>query len=206
MKWTGVIAGLSLAGFCSLGGTASGQPVADQPAYKIGDKWTYKQVETASGKTQDWSRQIAEVGPGNRLLVRLEDGRTQEYDNAMNWAPTGPETARVLLKFPLKVGSSWSYTATPNPTSNARENGEAKVVAYESITVPGGTFDCYRIDAQSTVSVRAYNAHRQWSRWYCPAIKWIAKEQLEANIFDPGKGGGTKTVTTSELTAFNPAQ
>jgi hypothetical protein len=189
-----------------LGERAWAQPTSDRPDYKVGDKWTYRMVETVADKTSEWSREITEVGPGNRLLVRLEDGKTNEYDDAMNFAPTGPEDARVLVKFPLKVGASWTFTFKPNTTSNIRENGEAKVVTYESITVPAGKFDCYRVDAKSTAAVRAYNATRQWSRWYCPAIKWIAKEQLETNVFDPTKGGGTRTVATSELTTFSPAK
>src|SRR5208283_6155243 len=108
-------------------------------------------------KTSEWSREIAEVGPGTRLLVRLEDGTTNEFDDAMNFAPTGAEDARLLVKYPLKVGTSWTFTFKPN-ANLIRENGEAKVVSYESITVPAGTFDCYRVDAQSTASVRSYNA------------------------------------------------
>ncbi len=189
-----------------LGGAAWGQPSSGRPDYKVGDKWTYHMVEKVADKTSEWSREIVEVGPGNRLLGRFEDGKTHEFDDAMNWAPTGPEDARVLVKYPLKVGLSWTFTHKPNTTSNVRETGEAKVVSYESITVPAGTFDCFRVDAQSTASVRAYSARRQWSRWYCPAIKWVAKEQMETNIYDPGKGGGTRTVATSELTAFSPAK
>ena len=189
-----------------LDGGAWGQPTSDPPDYKVGDKWTYRMVEKVADKTSEWSREIAEVGPGNRLLGRFEDGRTNEYDNAMNWAPTGPEDARVLVKYPLKVGASWTFTHKPNTTTNVRENGEAKVVSYESITVPAGTFDCYRVDAQATAGARGYSAHRKWSRWYCPAIKWIAKEHVETTINDPGKGGATRTVATSELTAFSPAK
>ena len=179
-------------------------PTADRPDYKVDDKWTY--TKKIADKTIEWSREIAEVGPGNRLLVRAEDGKTSEYDGAMNWAPTGSDNARILVKYPLKVGDSWTYTHKPNTTGNVRENGEAKVVAHESITVPAGTFDCYRVDAQSTAAVRAYNAHRKWSRWYCPEIKWIAKEQLETNINNPSQGPATRTVEASELTAFSRAK
>lgn len=189
----------------SLFGQAWGQATADRPDYKVGDKWTYHRVDAVADKTDEWSREITEVGPGNHMVVRTESGSADQSDEAMNFAPAGPEDARVLVKYPLKVGNSWTYSAITNPASLAREKGEVKVVAYESISVPAGTFDCYRIDAEATTAARAYKAQRRWSRWYCPAIKWIGKQHLETNIFNPG-GVNTRTDETSELTSFSPGK
>ena len=87
-----------------------------------------------------------------------------------------------------------------------KEKGDAKVVAVESITVPAGTFECFRIDVKAEFGARSYQQRNTWSRWYCPKIKWIAKERHETYIYDVTKGGGSPTVETSELVKFTPGQ
>jgi len=185
---------------------AQGQPVAARPEYKVGDKWTYNSVDAVAGTTKETSREIREIGPANRIVALYENGSTQEYDLDMNLAPTGAADARLLVRYPLKVGDSWTFTAKFSATSNVRENGSVKVVAYESLTVPAGTFDCYRIDAEGTAAAGAYRAYRRWSRWYCPAIKWFAKEHMQANVFSPFNGGTTNEDWTAELIVYSPGQ
>jgi hypothetical protein len=73
----------------------------------------------------------------------------------MNCIPRGlPEYVRLLARYPLKVGDTWSYTREfDNPTF--QERGDAKVVAYESITVPAETFDCFRVNVKAEFSNRS---------------------------------------------------
>jgi hypothetical protein len=60
----------------------------------------------------------------------------------------------------------------------AEETGKAKVVARETVQVPAGSSDCLRTEAEATVARRTNPEQRTWTRWYCPEIKWTAKETL----------------------------
>ena len=195
----------------SLGAPAicTGQPVAEAPVFKVGDYWELRQTVTQTNTPDDretqWSRKIAEIGP-DRIQVTWGDGKVWPYDAAMNFIPEGkPEYTRILVRYPLKAGSEWTYTRKfPNPM--LEEKGDAKVVAVESITVPAGTFECFRVDVKAEFGARSYQQRNTWSRWYCPKIKWIAKERHETYIYDVTKGGGSTTVETSELVKFTPGQ
>ena len=49
-------------------------------------------------------------------------------------------------------------------------------------------------------------AGRVWKRWYCPDVKWIAKEVLETMTGGTtGRFGGAIS-QTSELVNFTPAR
>ena len=185
--------------------TAGAQPVANRPAFGVGDSWEFTQ-KAADGATTTWTRQVVEVPSADRLRVRLQDNTVVDYDGAFNFVPQGnPEYARILVKYPLKVGDEWPMGRKfANP--GIAETGKAKVVAYESITVPAGTFQCYRIEAEASQASREAKENRTWKRWYCPEVKWFAKEVLETQTFGTrGRVGGTVS-QTSELVKFTPGK
>ncbi len=139
--------------------------------------------------------------------MRLGNGNIVDYDGAMNFMPEGkPERARALAKYPLQIGSEWAVARKfPNPGTD--ERGSAKVVAFETITVPAGTFQCYRVEAQASLTNKSYNETRNWVRWYCPEIKWIAKETVETKTHNPYNPAATgTTLQTSELVKFTPGK
>jgi len=175
---------------------------ADKPVYKVGDKWVFKQSDGSANSTE-WSREITAVATG-ALTVRFENGTTNEFDEMMNFTQGGVQNVRLLVRYPLKVGDSWSFVRKAGQNGQGEERGEAKVVKIESITVPAGTFECYRIDAKAQFTLRTYNEQREWARWYCPTVKWIVREDLETNTFRPGAGGQSRTKATSELVSFTP--
>ena len=190
--------------FLGVSGICRAQPVAEVPEFKVGDSWELSQTTTPGDKRTTLTRKITEVGPGDQIQVEWENGSAQRYDSAMNYIPEGKvEYKRVLVRYPLKVGAEWSYTRKfTNPM--LEEKGEAKVVAFETITVPAGTFECYRVDVRAEFAARNYQQKNTWSRWYCPKIKWVAKERHETYIFNPGAGGASTTVDTTELVKFTP--
>ena len=183
---------------------AQAQPAAEKPKFNVGDKWEFKQ-SAADGKTTNWSREIVEIPSEEQLKVRMGNGNMTDFDGAMNFMPEGkPEYVRVLAKYPLKVGDSWSFSRKfANP--GTAEDGKAKVVALESLTVPAGTFQCYRVEAETSLNNKAYKENRVWVRWYCPDVKWIAKETLETRTTTRDSGSNA-TSETSELVKFTPGK
>jgi hypothetical protein len=183
---------------------AQAQPAAEKPKFNVGDKWVFNQ-SAADGKTTTWSREIVEVPPSEQLRVRMGSGKVEDYDGAMNFMPEGnAERVRVLAKYPLKVGDAWTFSRKfANP--GTAEDGKAKVVAFESLTVPAGTFQCYRVEAEASLTNKAYKENRTWVRWYCPEVKWIAKETLETKT-SSRESGSSATAETSELVKFIPGK
>ena len=152
-----------------------------------------------------WSRKIVAFLPNDRIQVRLGAGRLAQYDSAFNYIIVqegGVDQVRILARYPFKVGDEWGYERKYGAMQGI-EHGAAKVVSYESITVPAGTFSCYRIDTVANYGNKSYSEYYLWNRWYCPKVKWIAKERSETTIRDPNKPSRT-TVTVSELLRFTP--
>jgi len=182
---------------------ATGQPTVEKPTFKVGDRWVFNMVE--GDKTSKWSREVVEVRQDG-LAVKFGNGTIASYDDAMNVVdPKGIENSRILARYPLKIGAAWRYTRRPGQSEQFEERGSAKIVDYERITVPAGTFECFRVDAEAVVTYRAYSEQRSWNRWYCPEIKWIAKERVEVHIFNP-YALPSSSVTVSELQKYTPGQ
>jgi len=182
------------------------QPAADKPKIVVGDKWQFVST-TEPGKADTWSRTVLEVQGDDRLRVQLGAGTIADYDGGMDWMPDGnPDYRRQLVAYPLAIGKEWSVARRfPNP--NTSETGKAKVVAQEQITVPAGTFQCWRIEADASLVNRTNSERRVWTRWYCPEVKWIAKEILDTTIFNRNNPSGNgRTLMTSELAHFTPGK
>ena len=175
-------------------------PVADLPRYKSGDAWEFRYVQK-SGKSGVWARTIDEVLPNDRVKVRREDDNFEYGDYSLNYVgqtPTGQP--RVLVRYPLRVGDEWSFGRKfENP--GAEQTGTVRVAAYEEITVPAGTFQCFRIEADTTGVGYPTTTHTTRIRWYCPQIRWIAKE-IRRDVVSTKLGLGSTLDQVSELVRF----
>ena len=193
-------------GFVAL--EAAAQPTADRPDLKVGDKWEFNQsVKMVPGeeKSEPWSRRVVEIQPDGRIQVATAKDEMLALDAMLNRIdPRGPEYSVPTYKFPIKVGNEWSYSAKAGEGGMAERRGSYKVVAYEPVTVPAGTFDCFRIEGQWETSMRNYTGRAREQYWYCPAIKFIAKSSFQ---FDQSFRDRPSTSETrlSELTKFTPA-
>ena len=193
------------AGFVAL--EAAAQPTADKPELKVGDQWEFnRNIKIVPGeeKSEPWSRRVVEIQPDGRTQVVL-DKETVTLDAMLNRIdPRGPEYSVTTYKFPMKVGSEWSYSARAGEGGMLERRGSYKVVAYEPVTVPAGTFDCFRVEGEWENSSRSYTGKAREQYWYCPAIKFIAKSsfQFDQNWRDRPSRSETRL---SELTKFTPA-
>jgi len=201
-------AALALAFAGCAGVAAHAQTAAQKPAIVVGDSWEFKATSMPDGKTSEWSRTVVEIAPNDALKVRMQDGKVFDYDGTMNSMPNGSaDSARILVRYPLKVGDEWKLVPTlANP--NASETGKAKVVAFEAITVPAGTFQCYVVEAEAYREGARGRAKedRSWKRWYCPDVKWIAKEVLQTRIHGTTGRPESASVETSELVKYTPGK
>ena len=183
--------------------TAAAQPVAEKPAIKVGDAWEF-QESAAKNKTNVATHLVTAILPGDGVRMQQNDLTYQEYDSALNWLPRGrKDYALAVNRYPMKVGDEWKVSRKfPNPSTS--EDGKARVAAYETITVPAGKFQCYRIEVRTELVTRKHTEQRFLTRWQCPEVKWFAKEVLEIRATGK-KGDETPRTTTTELLRFKSA-
>jgi hypothetical protein len=90
------------------------------------------------------------------------------------------EPSNGYLSFPMTVGKSWDFHHVRRFTSGTLDvSGHAKVVAFERVQVPAGSFDAYKIESRGTNAKqleRLYSAPFTATYWYAPNVKKIIKE------------------------------
>ena len=105
-----------------------------------------------------------------------------------------------LMKFPMKPGGSYrsEYDMETLPDANiVRHRRVTKIVGWEDVTVPAGTFRALRIESEGTVQVskKPKPGRSAVTAWYAPEVRrWIRLEQ------DFGPNG-----LTSELLSYKIA-
>jgi len=164
-------------------------PPADRPALVVGDRWSL-------------------VGPGGGRIEDTYAGRRGDalLFHRANYAKGSTSVAtryeRVLtadlaliggggtenrpddgaLRFPLQVGNSWQHRYVRVLQRQKQQEFEvvvdAQVKSYERITLPGGTFDAFRIESVSKTSSASVSPVRA-TYWYAPAAKAIVKYHAE---------------------------
>lgn len=185
---------------------AAAQPTFERPTFSPGDSWQFAYTRESDGSSGRWRRTIERVLPDNRLEIRSGGNNSIIYfDHSMNFV--GPDPAgdpRELARFPLRVGDSWSFSRRFSDP-HVEDLGTAKVVAYEQITVPAGTFDCFRVEARLSSANPGGTTASHSVRWYCPAIKWFAKERFE-DRYSAKYSLGSTLIQSSELIRFRPGR
>jgi hypothetical protein len=201
------------AGFCrifvagmlaaSLIPTVGAQPAFDKPDIAPDDFWQFR-VDREDGTANKWSRRVLRVLGDNRLEVQYQNAQVHYYDHAMNYVGT-ESTGDVAeyARFPMRVGDSWSFAKRySDPRHETR--GDSKVVAFESVTVPAGVFDCFRVETSVSNASAWSSTEVNLIRWHCPAIKWIAKQQYRTRT-NSRIGLGSASENTSELVRYKLA-
>jgi len=190
---------------------AIAEVTAEKPTPKVGDKWEFRQsVKAAPGgeTSEPWSRSVTEVLP-DRITLVGGNGQSIPFDASLNYIdPKGKEYSVMTYKFPMSVGNEWKYTARAGPTGVLERSGSYKVMAFESVTVPAGTFDCFRVEGEWQTNGAGYNARGSETYWYCPKISYIAKRSGELTVAQRTYTNYGKTSETrlSELTRFTAGQ
>jgi uncharacterized protein DUF3108 len=199
---------LVVAWICPL---ALAQGTAEKPTPKVGDKWEFQQSVKAVPEgepSQPWSRSVTEVLP-DRITMIGANNQPLQVDASLNPIdPKGAEYAVMTYKFPMSVGSEWKYTARAGPTGQLERSGSYKVAAFEAVTVPAGTFECFRVDGEWQINGRGYSGRGSEKYWYCPKVNYIAKRDSDftATTRSYTNVGTTSEARVSELTRFTPGK
>ena len=157
----------------------------DQPKLEVGDRWQFVRTVSPSGKVDLMTRTVAEIKSDGIVTLKFGDGTPQNYDTSLNvlGSSGSVEQIRRLVKYPLHVGDEWKFTIVPRDPLTGEESGTARVVALETLQVPAGTFQFFRVEAEGTQAANRTHTTNTivhfWKRRYCPEVKWIGKEIAE---------------------------
>ena len=182
------------------------QPTAERPVWMVGYKWTFHRVGGTPQVESKWSREVTQSLPEEKFAVLTETGKELLFDGETNSLDRrGPDYSWKRFSFPLFVGKQWTHKRRFGDAGyDGYETSSWEVKGYEKITVPAGTYDCFRVEGVvwGTLAIPPYGpltSHQAFTYWYCPAIKWAArfKEHRQANQY------ANYVDATSELTAFS---
>jgi hypothetical protein len=162
--------------------SAAGQ-TAERPVVKPGDAWDfvhYYSVPSTQANRFWRIRSVTEAG-----IEATENGEPLVLTPELNVlaSPRGAYSSPGELRFPLSIGKKWRYT-TDWRFSATGSSGSAdvsvEVVAYESILVPAGRFDAFRLVAKSATRGRSpkgslIDAEVTTTYWYAPAARAVVK-------------------------------
>jgi hypothetical protein len=106
----------------------------------------------------------------DRTRIRNRDGN-QMYDVKRSGDITNMKNPHSgLLSFPLSIGKDWRITCT---TAQARHDAHYRVVGYEPVTTPAGTFDAFKIEGLDKRNDRPLGINV--TMWYAPSVKNIVQ-------------------------------
>src|SRR5262249_54685883 len=116
--------------------------------YKVGDSYTYHEMDLYSKVVQ--GTYTATVTSITEREILYNNGRivTDLLGNPVRARDGREYSPNQIAPLELKVGKRWSTRFTVfNPRFGRFANSqELRIVGKEKVTVPAGTFDCFRIE------------------------------------------------------------
>lgn len=195
MKSSFLQAGLALfVSFCSL--LCAAQPLtrADRPEVKVGDTWVYQNSDARTGeKRPELTLTAKEVTTDNIVLetdtgarrtytrdfniIEIKSGDTVTFSAKPNW---------TFYQFPLEVGKKWeAQWETTSTRQTIRWQGKTQVEGVETVTVPAGTFQAFKLrfegyyNGRQQIGGGSFTGFRKETAWYSPDAKRVVKSEFE---------------------------
>jgi hypothetical protein len=180
---------------------------AQAPVYQDGDWWRIK-VETV--RPTGVSISGPQFGGFSEYIVKVESGSPKvfgisgEVSKELDAPPIvslvlgKPGWRGELIKFPVRVGLSWSdrFQFQPRGLPMRWEEGRYEVQAWEKIKTPKGEFEAFKIVMTMGVPTGPKSkgtSNRTTTYYYAPEAKAIVSFRED----------GTETKVVSKLIEFN---
>lgn len=171
--------------------------IAERPTLNKGDRWDYER----RGKVVSY--EFFEEKDGQLIFhIQWDDGTkgTDIYTADLNFVkhvrPNGEIKEEVTpfkgqFSFPLWVGKKWSYSFSTSKgkqgASESRSDTNVKIVAYEQVKVPAGTFGAFKIEEVrygTTKKGTQSLTGKGLTIWYSPDIKRYVKIESDDEIYN----------------------
>lgn len=157
----------------------------DAPVWSVGDTWRFVYSDT-----KEWEYKVVVVEE-NFYIV---DDRYGAYKPCFDkktfqlvafMDPEGRRRSNIssvyYFDFPLYAGKRWNKAISGIPIGGSTQMNylnEYRVVSYEPVKVPAGTFNSFKIELKQT-NLGPQFASGKVFLWYSPEIKFVAKLQYE---------------------------
>jgi hypothetical protein len=216
----------------ALGGSLVGTTVclgaspspAERPEIKIGDVSNFRDRNVSTGERRETRFRAIEVDT-EKIVTETSGSTSGSRTFTRDWnllevrtGETGKLTYKPCwshLQFPLAVGEKWDVPFEITMTTlkfkrNSKWQWKAQVLSVETVTVPAGTYQAFRIEYEGSFATRQHNqkASRSWTgthketAWYAPEVGRIVKREFRQSA--PANSFFDHHVV--ELVSFVPAQ
>ncbi len=176
-------------------------PLASQPTYQPGFWWRSKATNRPNLVTYRVDRkEPCEVG--ECMVIQADTGAVAIY--TLDFAlvqirnPNGTSTQFSpplrLIRWPLRIGDTWSDVVTVEQSSGSRRNVQVKaeVVGYEPVTVPSAAYLAFKL-------IISLGGVRYQEIWYAPETTTLVRTitydsrggQVVSELIDYQKGDGS---------------
>lgn len=137
----------------------SGSAVADT-AFRIGDQYTYRIFDLDTGALRLTKAMVVTDITDKEVVINNGERTLDLLGNPLKFADGRRLTGAQLQPLEYVVGKRWTtrFMVEINGTQS-ESTYDLKIVGKEKITVPAGTFDCYRVEGTG----RAYARNRMGS-------------------------------------------
>ena len=163
---------LALAALSGIAGKADVQGAGlPAPALRTGDSWVFDSVSERGAGGQSYSEQKLDVRidriDGDQMVVGMkQDGAPREFEDhiyGVDWSQRRLQDGKQIaaprpLSFPLLVGQTWTSDyddpQTRGQQTFAHIHRVYKVVGWEDVTVPAGTFHALKVQQDGTAEAK----------------------------------------------------
>jgi hypothetical protein len=132
------------------------------------------------------------------------------------YARTAISGEQKILVFPFNPPATWSYSfeyPTNNGAGKSRDAFDAKVIGWEQVTVPAGTFWAMKVEQRGwrtnlNPNARSYErapTRLEFTFWYSPATKSIV-QSTRKRFFGYSTSGLADLMITEQLVRFTSAE
>jgi len=170
-------------------------PIAERPKLSKGGRWDYEM----RGKVVSY--EVTEENIAQLIFqLQWDDGskETEVYTPDLNFVKKidyKGEIAETVtpyrgsFSFPLWVGKKWSYSFQTSKTKQAASlsqmmGSDVRVVAYEQVKVPAGTFWAFKIEEVRSQRVAKHPKAYYVTTWYSPDVKLPVKVEQDDDVYN----------------------
>lgn len=208
---------------------SGGPPLAEAPAYRVGDRWTY-QIRSRFRAVGDAEEvvEVTAVGADGIVATVTTRGGGGDGTRTERWSAPGlvvqgsmmdVETRRFArplerFRFPLAAGQSWNqWVEQVNDTARTegKVNRYVAVRRAEQVTVRAGTFDAVRMNVIMRLDDETpfrWATECNHTVWYAPAVRGVVREDRRSEWREKGNPMDNAPMIsqseTVELVAFRP--
>jgi hypothetical protein len=192
-----IFAGVTLSLIYAAVGQSQAPTLERPPTRSVGDTFTYHDTDNKYGVVTVVLTYIGQKDGLNCYSEKATNAQQSETCFASDgnlvrrsgtWKPAGFTPNYGLLSFPLFVGKQWHVSYELTAPAGVHQDYRmhtiaAKVVSYEKVTVPAGTFDTFKIQARDA----GWGEHggQNITAYYSPELGMIKNdEESSGDQFD----------------------